>query len=528
MLLYAVPFVVLLVAGAAWHARRRRLRAAAGWSALLGRQAAAMGRHSTILLGLVALAAAVGLAGPRWGRASQSTESRALNVVIVMDISRSMLAQDVKPDRLTRAVGIARRLVQDLEGDRLALVAFAARGYLLAPLTLDQSALALQLDALDPEVASEGGSGLAAAIGQAADVLKAATQGGDKAVVVFSDGESFDGAAALTSAGESLRRAGVTLVLVPVGGTSGARIPDPDGTWHKDADGQDVITVRRDDLLKAAASGAGGIVVPADAPDPSGEVRRVLDRLARAPAEDRSADDLIPRAWLFALVAALGLLAHTVTRRSAALAGLMLAFGLGSASAQRPSAGGRLLQQGDTVKARAAFTAEAKRLGTDSAWFNAGTAALVAGDMAAAQDALQRASLSLDPDLRRRALYNLGTAYLTRARRETKGRDSLLGAASRQLQAALQLAPGDADAKFNYELARRLMPPPPPPQSGGGGASKPPPKAQQPQQPPPAPGGMSKADAEQVLSAMERAERETRMAQAKRQRRGQPPLGPDW
>lgn len=527
-LLFAVPLLVLLVAGAAWYARQRRLRAAAGWSAQLGRQAAAMGRRSTLWLGVIALIAAVGLAGPRWGRASQATESRALNVVVVMDISRSMLARDVAPDRLTRAVGLARRLVQDLEGDRLALVAFAARGYLLSPLTLDQSALALQLDALDPEVASEGGSGLATAIGQAADVLKAATQGGDKAIVVFSDGESFEGAEALTSAGEALQRAGITLVLVPVGDTRGARIPDPDGTWHKDADGQEVVTVRRDDLLKAAATGARGIVVPADAPDPSGEVRRVLERLARAPAEDRSADDLVPRAWLFALVAALGLLAHTLTRRSAALVGLMLAAGLGSASAQRPSTGGRLLQRGDTAKAREAFAAEAKRLGTDSAWFNAGTAALVAGDMVAAQDALQRASLSLDPDLRRRALYNLGTAYLTRARRETKGRDSLLVAATRQLQSALQLAPGDADAKFNYELARRLMPPPPPPQGGGGDGKKPPPKPQQPQQAPPTPGGMSKADAEQVLSAMERAERETRMAQAKRQRRGQPLLGPDW
>ena len=176
-----------------------------------------------------------------------------------------------------------------------------------------------------------------------------------------------------------------------------------------------MITVRRDDLLKAAATGARGIVVPADAPDPSGEVRRVLDRLARAPAEDRSADDLIPRAWLFALVAAVGLLGHTLTRRSAALVGLLLAVGIGSASAQRPSAGGQLLQRGDTAKAREAFAAEAKKLGTDSAWFNAGTAALVAGDMVAAQDALRRASLSLDPDLRRRALYNLGTAYLTRA-----------------------------------------------------------------------------------------------------------------
>lgn len=526
-LLWIAPLIALLVAGLAWWARANRLRAASAWSVALGQRAATMGRRTTLLLGITALCAAVGLAGPRWGRAAQATESRALNVAVVMDVSRSMLAQDVAPDRLTRAVGLARRVVQDLDGDRLALIAFAARGYLLSPLTLDQSALALQLDALDPEVASEGGSGLASAIALAGSVLEAATQGGDKAVVVFSDGESFEGDEVLRSAGAALLREGITLVLVPVGGTSGARIPSPDGGWHKDSEGKEVVTVRRDDLLQAAADGARGVLVPADAPDPSGEVTRVLERLARAPAEDRSADDLVPRAWLFALAAALLLLLHTLTRRSAALAVLALLIGTGAASAQRPSAGGRLLQRGDTTKAREAFAAEAKRLGTDSAWFNAGTAALIAGDLVAAQDALQRASLSLDPDLRRRALYNLGTSYLTRARRDSTGRDSLLNAASRQLQAALQLAPSDADAKFNYELARRLMPPPPPPQGGGGGRGG----GGQPAPPPPAApskGGMSEADAEQVLSAMERAERETRMAQAKRQRRGQPPTGPDW
>ncbi len=524
-LLLAAPLVALLVVLMARWSRMRRIRAATAWSAVLGRQASALGRRSTLLLGIAALLAAIGLAGPRWGRGAQASESRALNVVLVMDVSRSMLARDVAPDRLTRAVGLARRLVQDLQGDRLALVAFAARGYLLSPLTLDQSALALQLDALDPEVASEGGSGLAAAMAEAGSVLETATHGGDKAIVVFTDGETFEGADAMHAAGEQLRRAGVTLIVVPVGGSTGARIPDPDGGWHKDAQGREVITVRRDDLAQAAAEGAQGIVVPADAPDPSGEVRRILDRLARAPAEDRGVDDLVPRAWLLALGAALLLLGHSVTRRSAALVSIGLLVGVSSAPAQRPSAGGRLLARGDTAQARTAFAAEAKRLGTDSAWFNAGTAALIDGDLVAARDALERAALSLDPGLRRRALYNLGTSYLVRARRDPAGRDSLLAAATGPLQAALQLAPGDRDAKFNYELARRLQPPPPPPQ-GGGASRKPPPRPLQ--QPLGGSAGMSQADAEQVLSAMERAERETRMAQARRQRRGQPPPGPDW
>ncbi len=525
-LLLVAPVIAVVIVLVARRARGKRLVAAQAWSRTLGETAATMGRRSVALLAITGLLAAIGMAGPRWGRSAQATESRALNVALVMDISRSMLARDVPPDRLTRATGFARRLVQDLEGDRLALVAFAARGYLLAPLTLDQSALALQLDALDPEVVSEGGSGLAEALAVAGSVLEAATQGGDKAVVVFSDGESFEGEDALRSAGSALERNGITVILVPIGSTAGANIPDPDGGWHKDAEGKDVLTVRRDDLLQAVADGAHGVVIPSDAPDPAGEVRRVLDRLARAPAEDRSADDLIPRAWLFALAAALLLLAQALTRRSAALVAIALMAGVGSASAQRPSSGSRLLTRGDTARAREAFAAEAKQRGSDTAWFNAGTAALIAGDFVAAQDALERASLSLDPQLRQRALYNLGTTYLTRARRDSTQRDSLLRAATSRLQSALQLGPGDAEAKFNYELARRLTPPPPPPQGGGGGRGG---AGSQPAPPgPPSGGGMSQADAEQVLSAMERAERETRMAQARRQRRGSPRMGPDW
>lgn len=529
LFLLAATVITAAVFLLARWARARRIRAAAGWSAVLGRAARLRGVRSPWLLGGVALLAGIGLTGPRWGLAERVTESRALNVVLVMDISRSMLAQDVAPDRLSRALGIARRLVQDLDGDRLGLIAFAARPYLLAPLTLDQSALTLQLDALDPEVASEGGSAQGAALVQARTVLDAAIEGGDKVVVMLTDGESFEGEGALVSAAAALQSDGITLVVVPVGSIDGTRIPAVDGGWHRDATGAEVVTRRRDDLLTPMVNAAEGVLIAADSPDPTGDVRRALARLERGQARDRAAADLVPRAWWFALGAALVLAIQTATRRSAALAGLGLLLGGGTAAAQRPSAGATLLRRGDTAAAGVAFLEEARRRGSDTAWFNAGTAALVRGDFPAARDALERASTSLDPDLRRRALYNLGTGLLLQARQDSTSRDSLLTAAASHLRSALQLEPGDRAAKFNYELARRLQPPPPPPspQGGGGGGDGDGP-------PPPDPeggggrGGMSEAEAEQVLGAMERAERATRQELARRQRRGQPPVGPDW
>jgi tetratricopeptide (TPR) repeat protein len=199
--------------------------------------------------------------------------------------------------------------------------------------------------------------------------------------------------------------------------------------------------------------------------------------------------------------------------------------GAGPVGAQRPAPGNRLLARGDTARARQAFAADVKSQPNDTAWFNAGTSALVAGDLATAADELQRAALSLDPGLRQRALYNLGTAYLMQARRDTAQQDTLLSAAASRLQQALLLAPDDRNAKFNYELARHLRPPPK--SSSGGGKSK----TKAPPPPPPPSGGrtgMTPAEADQVLSAMERAERDTRQRQQQRVRRGEPPPGPDW
>ena len=528
-LLIAAPVLALGAGALAYTARRTRVHAAAAWSRTLGELARASGRGAPWWLGLVALAAAIGLAGPRWGAATRTAESRALNIVLVMDVSRSMLAQDVAPSRLGRAIASARRLVLDLDGDRFALVAFAGHPYLLSPLTLDESSIALQLDALDPDMASSGGSGLAAAIDLARKTLVASPQGGDRAIVVFSDGESFEGESILAAVGSALKRAGISLVAIPVGDVKGVRIPEPAGGWHKDNTGREVLTSRRDDLLKVVTDAAGGVLVPADAPDGVGDARRALARLKRAPAADRVAADLIPRAWMFALVAAIVLLVQTITRRSASLVALALLFGATQVSAQRPDAGSRLLSRGDTARARQAFAADARALArSDTAWFNAGTSSMLAGDWAAAVLQLQAATLSRDPGLRQRATYNLGTAYLMQARRDSVRRDTLLADATRQLHEALLLAPGDRNAKFNYELAKRMKPPPTMTSSSGGKG-----KGGEGNKPPPPPsgggrGGMTPAEAEQVLTAMERAERDTRQHQYARLRKGEPPLGPDW
>jgi hypothetical protein len=189
---------------------------------------------------------------------------------------------------------------------------------------------------------------------------------------------------------------------------------------------------------------------------------------------------------------------------------------------------------------RAAATAYLTELKTheddDTAWYNTGTAALAAADAALARSTLARASASLDPELRFRALYNLGLLALLEARADTSSREAHLADAERAYREALLLKPHHIRAKWNLELVNRLRrgsgrqanrppPPPPPPQSGGGGGG-----GQQQQQPPPPSGGagLSESQADQVLRSIGQEELRTRRDRTGRTRRASPAGVKDW
>lgn len=531
ILLALSPVLALLVAWLAWRARRARLHATALWApAGLAAEPSSAGPW---LLTASSILVTIGAAGPRWGRSEADVEGRSLNLAIALDISRSMLAEDVAPNRLIRAVREARRLVQDARGDRIALLAFAGRSYILTPLTLDDGAVSLQLDALDPEVASEGGSDLAAVLNQGRDLLTAASEGGARVLVVFTDGETHGPADGAVAAAAALRSAGITLVMVGAGDSLPARIPvrDERGAmlgYKTDAEGRVVRTTRNDEVLRSVTDAAGGTLVPAASADQGGAVSRVLAGLQRTAARERRREDLTPRGWLFALTAVLLLSGHALRRPRPALAALALTLlGAGAATAQRPSPGDRLLRQGDTAGAAAAFASDApRRTSSDSALFNAGTAALARAQFAAARQWLTQASHSLDPGLRYRALYNLGLVALLEARADTSKHVELEDEATQRFREALLLLPGSHEAKWNLELVQQRTPPP----SGGGGGAPPssPPRRAPPTPTPTGSGALSQAEAEQILNSVERTERDVRADQVRRRRLAQSAVGKDW
>src|SRR5258708_26733109 len=229
---FDAPIVLALApfgGGAVWFAaawaRRVRLRRAALWSEETVRRAIASGRLGPTALALAAFLGVVALAGPRWGEEQIVAATRGLSAVIAIDISRSMLAEDATPSRLGRALREARRLVQDLDGDRVGLIAFAGSSYILSPLSRDGSARTLYLDALDPDVASQGGTALAPPLRQAAELLRPGSDLADRALIVFTDGEPHDTLPAVLEQAQQLHAAGIRLILIAEGGRSPTRIP---------------------------------------------------------------------------------------------------------------------------------------------------------------------------------------------------------------------------------------------------------------------------------------------------------------
>lgn len=284
---------VALVYG--WYRRRQIALDALGSSGMLERLTridltGAPARRGLLVGGALALMG-VALAGPQWGAEEVEEQTRALDVVIALDISESMWAEDTPPSRLERMRLEGRRLLNELGGERVGLAAFAGSAYLLAPLTIDHSALHLYLDALDPTLAGTPGSSPAAAIREAVELLRdQRSEGGDRALVILSDGESHDEGREVLAAAREAASQDVRLFAVGIGGERGEPIPRHDrlgervGGYKRIPDGGVVLSSLRTEPLRSAAQLTGGFWARAD----EGGVDRVLvalDELRRGRAE---------------------------------------------------------------------------------------------------------------------------------------------------------------------------------------------------------------------------------------------------
>ncbi len=211
-----------------------------------------------ILLGLMLTLFAA--ARPQWGKSLEKSLIRSRNVVVAIDVSRSMLAQDVRPNRLERAKADVADLIDSLQGDRCALVAFRRTAVTLCPLTTDRGFLRSALEALTPDSAPRGETDLGAAIRQALAALDPAADD-HNAIILISDGGDLRGEA-LTAA-ELAKKRGIPIFTVGIGDPKvGSTIPSATGTGVQKHDGKPVIVKLEPAALEAIAKASGGRYVP--------------------------------------------------------------------------------------------------------------------------------------------------------------------------------------------------------------------------------------------------------------------------
>jgi len=245
--------------------RRRRVRARLMDAALDAQLRPAIDADRPILRAVLqpfaVLLLAIALGDPRWGSSVETVSRRGLDVMIVLDLSKSMLAEDARPSRL----GTARQMVLDLldamRGDRAGLVTFAGSTTLACPLTIDHGALRQVLAEVDARTAPRGGSLLGDAIRLAASSFTDEVRD-HKAIIVLTDGEDHD-SAPIEAARAVHERSGIPIVTIGLGDAQeGARIPAGDGRWVT-YQGQEVWSKMNESLLRDLALATDGAFVPA-------------------------------------------------------------------------------------------------------------------------------------------------------------------------------------------------------------------------------------------------------------------------
>ncbi|HSJ03442.1 MAG TPA: VWA domain-containing protein [Verrucomicrobium sp.] len=255
---------------------------------------------SSLLFGLQLLGLGffiIALTRPQLGEETRIGERSGRNIFLAVDCSKSMLADDTSPNRLSRAKLAAQDLLEKLPEDRVGVIAFAGRSYLQAPLTNDHEAVVECIQSLDHSTIPRGGSSMASAIQLAVETIEK-VKGKEHGMIMFTDGQETD-AASLVAAQEAAKK-GLIIVTVGIGTAEGALIPDPEegnrGGYLKDENGNVINSRLESELLKEVAKITGGeYVALSSQPLTQSLLDRLLARLERQKSESKKDSKPIER-----------------------------------------------------------------------------------------------------------------------------------------------------------------------------------------------------------------------------------------
>lgn len=436
-------------------------------------------RFALVLLGCAL--AVTALAKPRWGYIYEDVKRKGLDLICAVDTSRSMLSNDVPPSRLQRVKLALQDLLNELQGDRVGLIAFAGRAFLQAPLTIDYSAAVEAINDLDTSTIPEGGTNISAAIELAVQTYgKSAI--GNRALIVFTDGEELSGDA--VKAAKAAADAGVRIFSVGVGTPEGSLIPlngERGGTnFVKDNSGQVVKSKLDEKRLKEIAEATEGSYFHLeDGPRTMKQLfNEGLSKMQAGDIDERMSRRPIERyQWplgaAFVVFAASFLIrerrrerirrasaAGVGPRRAVTTAALFLLSALSSFGA---APGLDAYRNENYTEAYQQFEKTLQEHpnshAADRIEFDAGTAAYKMGDYNKALEWFSRSLLSKDKFLQQKSHYNIGRTLEERADKAQTNEKAIgeLQNAQSHYEEALKLDSNDARAKANLEEVKRKI-----------------------------------------------------------------------
>ena len=423
--------------------------------------------------------AIISLARPQWGYVYEDVKRKGLDLLFAVDTSRSMLSNDVPPNRLERVKLAAQDLVNQLQGDRVGLIAFAGRAFLQAPLTIDYEAAVESINDLDTKTIPEGGTNISEAINLAVNTF-GKSAAGNRALIIFTDGEELSGDAAKTA--KAAADTGVKIFTIGVGTPQGSLIPinsDDGGTaFVKDSAGQVVKSKLDEKRLREIAEATGGFYLHLD-DGPRTMAQLYSEGLAKMKAAEidaRLSRTPIER-YEWALGAAILALTMSIligerqrVRMGARLprwskiavpaTALLLIFAkpvFGTAT------GLNLYRDGKYNDAYKSFQDDLKSHPDSSEKekieFDAGAAAFKLGDYNKALQSFSDALLSSDKGLQEGSHFNLGRTLEDRADMDQTNDSTLkdLTDAASHYESTLRLNPKNEAAKANLEEVKKKI-----------------------------------------------------------------------
>lgn len=455
-LLLIIPLVVLFI----WMHRQRavrltRLISSSVWETVIPGHSRKSGRRRIVLRLLALLCIGLALTRPQWGSHWEEVKQRGLDIIVVLDTSKSMLAEDIKPNRLKQAQWAVRDFVKQLKGDRIGLVAFAGSSFLQCPVTIDYAAFTMMLDDIYAGIIPRGGTAIEQALKTAADSFDAKSEA-DRVIILITDGEDHEGDPMRMA--EQLRKDKIKLFCIGVGTLEGELVPSTEG-YVKNQQGQVVKSELNEGLLENLASETGGFYVRS-APGDFG-IDRIyklgIAGLQRNEQETRLAKVYEERFGWFAAAALIFLLAEGLFRPAAILVFLMFIFAPQADAADWMTA----YKKGDYTHAFQALEKMTEKF-PDVGNYNRGNVLYREKDFQGSEKAYSSAAAqTADEQLKQKALYNRGTALLagTTQQKDSAQIDARIAAAAQAtgfFEQALGLKPDDLDAKQNLERAIRL------------------------------------------------------------------------